>query len=229
MLDFIYCNQDKKYFYVEFFLESFERRVWAWGEIGKTHLPDLPRGDALEYDPFWNKAYGDRVKAANEMLGKMNRAVAICRQNLQRTIDNRYDIEIFLTLANLIRHTALTYLDLSRLEAAIKEAHEQRFVNLDSSYKSLEQAARIVQEQLARRKKTFGELVDVWGKTRLPRGMSTAGKKYFFEQDRTRHFANRVPDMSYLVVDEQKLDLEGYLVKLQQYNSYFRQRFLTEK
>src|SRR6185295_17074455 len=44
-----------------FYMESFERRVWAWGEIGMTHVPDLPRGDAIEYDPFWNREYADRV------------------------------------------------------------------------------------------------------------------------------------------------------------------------
>ena len=58
--------------------------------------------------------------------------------------------------------------------------------------------------------------------------MSTADKKYFFEQDRTRHFANRVPGMEYLIVDEQKLDLEGYLSKLKVYMQDFKQRFLSE-
>ena len=52
------------------------------------------------------------------------------------------------------------------------------------------------------------------------------GKQYFFEQDRTRHFANRVAGMEYLIVDEQKLNLEDYLSKLQLYIKDFRQRFL---
>ncbi len=212
-----------------FYMESFERRVWAWGEIGMTHVPDLPKGDALEYDPFWNSQYADRVKAANIFLEKMNRAIGICRQNLDSKINNSYDIEVFLSLANLIKHTALTYLDLSKLETAIRHAHEQRFTDLDSSYNSLITASKIVKDHLARREKIFSELVQVWEKTRLPKGMSTETKKYFFEQDRTRHFANRVADMSYLIVDEQQLDLENYLLKLQQYTAYFRQRFLPGK
>ncbi len=209
-----------------FYMESFERRVWAWGEIGMTHLPDLPRGDALEYDPFWNTQYAGRVKAANAFLGKMDTAIAICRQNLHEEINNKYDIAVFLTLANLIRHTALTYLDLSRLENSIKQAHENRFTDLEVSYKSLLEAEQIVKNQLTRRDSVFNDLVAVWDKKRLPKGMSTQNKKYFFEQDRTRHFANRVADMSYLIVDEQQLDLEDYLVKLQQYIDYFGHRFL---
>lgn len=212
---------------VYFYMESFERKVWAWGEIGKTHLPDLPRGDALEYDPFWNTEYAARVKTANEYLEKMNRAIAICRQNQDINISNRYDIEVFLTLANLIKHTASTYLTLSQLENAIKQAHEQRFADLKKSYQSLEKAEQIVKDNLSEREKVFSDLVQVWEQTRLPKGMSTAAKPYFFEQDRTRHFANRVAGMEYLIVDEKKLNLEDYLSKLQLYMKNFKQKFLS--
>lgn len=57
--------------------------------------------------------------------------------------------------------------------------------------------------------------------------MSTAAKPYFFEQDRTRHFANRVAGMEYLIVDEKKLNLEDYLSKLQLYMKNFKQKFLS--
>ncbi len=212
-----------------FYMESFERRVWAWGNIGKTHLPDLPRGDALEYDPFWNRQYAERVKIAGEMLVKMDRAIAICEHNLHAGISNRYDVEIFRSLANLIRHTALTYQDLSNLELSIKTAHEQRFVNLEAAYSNLQQAEKIITGQLERRQKVFDELVALWGETRLPKGMSTKTKQYFFEQDRTRHFANRVPGMNYLIYDEQLLNLEGYLSDLRKYMQFFKQKFLVEK
>ncbi|MEN8229324.1 MAG: beta-N-acetylhexosaminidase, partial [Bacteroidota bacterium] len=43
-----------------YYFESFERRVWHYGDIGKTHLPDLPRGDNLEYDEYWNREYAAR-------------------------------------------------------------------------------------------------------------------------------------------------------------------------
>lgn len=209
-----------------FFMESFERRVWAWGEIGKTHLPDLPRGDALEYDPYWNTAYADRVAAAKEFVTKMDSAEGICKRSLAKGVKRRQEVEVFGTLVNLIRHTALTYLDLSALEQSVKKAHEMRFVDLDSSYHYLQAAEQIVSRQLERRKQVFDGLVKVWERTRLPKGMSDGTKTYFFEQDRTRHFANRAPDMTYLIMDERKLGLEEYLQQLQEYMRGFRQRFL---
>lgn len=209
-----------------FFMESFERRVWAWGEIGKTHIPDLPRGDALEYDPFWNTQYADRLKSADEILKKMNAAVQICDRNLQNRSKSEQDILVFKTLANMVKHTALTYQDLSQLENTIKTAHQQRFTDLKEAYRNLQLAEEIVNGQLQRRQKVFDELNAVWGKTMLPKGMSTDTKHYFFEQDRTRHFANRTPDMTYLIVDEQHLGLEDYLVKLRTYNQFFYERFI---
>jgi hypothetical protein len=212
-----------------FYMESLERRVWAWGEIGKTHLPDLPRGDAVEYDPFWNTRYADRVQASEAFLKKMDSATEICRRNLARdNINNRYDIEVFQSLVNLIRHTALTYLDLSHLENAVKYAHRQRFLNFDSCCEGLLRAKQIVEGQLSRRAEVYNDLVALWEKTRLPKGMSTPDKKYFFEQERTRHFANRVPDMSYLIYDEQLLNLENYLSDLEKYIRFFQSRFLKE-
>lgn len=209
-----------------FFMESFERRVWAWGEIGKTHIPDLPRGDALEYDPFWNTRYKDRLQSSEEILRKMDAAITICDKNLAGDLKNAQDIVVFKTLVNLIKHTALTYKDLSLLENTIKAAHQQRFTDLPESYRSLQLAENIVQNQLTRRKQVFDEVLNVWGKTMLPKGMSTDTKKYFFEQDRTRHFANRTPDMTYLIVDEEQLGLEDYLVKLRDYNQFFYNRFI---
>ena len=210
-----------------FYMESFERRVWHWGEIGKTHLPDLPRGDALEYDPFWNTEYADRVKEADIFLEKMNDAIAICDRLIAVPVHNVYDLEVFKTLCQLTRNTALTYIDLSQVEYAVRQAHRQRFISYDTSFYYLQKAEQIVKNNLERRKTEFNELCAVWERTRLPKGMSTPDKQYFFEQERTRHFANRVPGMNYLIYDEEKLGLESYLKQLQEYMAFFSNRFLN--
>ncbi|HMK59135.1 MAG TPA: hypothetical protein VK462_08765, partial [Nitrososphaeraceae archaeon] len=83
-----------------------------------------------------------------------------------------------------------------------------------------------IEQSLERRKTIFNELVATWEKTRLPKGLSIEGKNYFFQQDRARHFANRLPDMNYLIYDEQQLGMEEYLVKLNEYMEYYKKMFL---
>lgn len=205
---------------VYYYAGTMERNVWHYGEIGQTHLPDLPRGDAIEYDPFWNTQYKEKVSQSVEVLTKMKQALQIIEKNKKAGVRHGYDFEIFRTTAELIKHTCLTYLDLSNLEYTIKEAHENRFVEYNVSLNKLLKAQQIIENSLKRRETVFNDLVRIYEETRLPKGMSTSGKTYFWQQDRARHFANRRPDMTFLIYDEQLLDLEGYLEKLKTYNEY---------
>jgi hypothetical protein len=218
---FYLMNEASYYYY-----ETLERQVWHYGEIGKTQLPDLPRGDAVEYDPFWNTRYAYQVKKAPEFIAKMDRVMSICRKNIAAETENKHDFELYLSIADLVKHTAQTYLDLSELEKTITVAHKARFVSYDETYQNLLKAQKIVEGNLASRDKIYNELKETWEKTQLPKGMSTTDKKYFFRQDRTRHFANRTPDLSYLIVDEQELHLEDYLQKLKDFTTRFHDTFM---
>lgn len=207
---------------VYYYAWTMERNVWHYGEIGQTHLPDLPRGDALEYDPYWNTEYGQMVEQSEEMLDKMERVLQITDKNIKAGADHQYDFEIFRTTAELVRHTCLTYMDLSKLEYLIREAHANRFIDYNVSHNRLVEATKLLENLLKRRKEVFDDLVSTYELTRLPKGLSTDSKKFFWQQDRARHFAFRQPDMSFLIYDEQLLDIEGYLEKLKDYIEYFK-------
>ena len=156
------------------------------------------------------------------MQKKMQQVKSIIAENRKKQTKHSYDLDIYETLAELTDHTCQTYIDLSTLERTITEAHAQTFLNHDSATWFLQKAQDIVANNLEQRKTVFDKLVAVWEKTRLPKGMNTADKQYFFRQDRARHFANRKPDMSYFIYDEQQLDLEGYLEKLKAYTEKFK-------
>jgi predicted amidohydrolase len=207
---------------IYYFAGTMERNVWHYGEIGQTHLPDLPRGDALEYDPYWNTQYKEKVNQSKEMITKMEKVLRIISENKKLNVKHNYDFEIYRTTAELVKHTCLTYIDLSNLEYTIKEAHNKRFVDYDASLEFLIKARQIVENSLKRRAEVFDDLVSVYEKTRLPKGFSTQDKTFFWQQDRARHFAFRRPDMTFLIYDEQLLDLEGYLEKLKEYIKFFR-------
>lgn len=210
-----------------YYMDTFERKVWHWGDVGKTHLPDLPRGDALEYDLYWNSRYKDIVQRSREQLPQMKRALNIVSLNRSRGAKHPYDFEVFGSIASLIAHTARTYVALSSLENQITAAHKQHFVSHRAAYSALEDATRIIEENLDDRNRVFNDLVTTWEKTRLPKGLSTERKKFFHQQDRARHYAFRSADMSYLIRDEQMLGLEEYLEDLRQYMSWYRSTYLA--
>ncbi len=211
-----------------YYMDTFERKVWHWGEIGQTTLPDLPRGDAIEYDPFWNTRYAEMIGRSRGMLDPLDRARQICRLNRAAGVRNAYDFEVLESMIDLADHTARTYLMLSRLENTVTAAHQARFESHARSLKALEQAASLIQSNLDERKKTFDNLTRAWEKTRLPKGLSTPEKKFFWQQDRARHFAFRRPDMTYLTCDEEDLGLENYLAELKKYTEWYRGNFAAE-
>ncbi len=116
-----------------------------------------------------------------------------------------------------MRHNVDLVLMLGSLEQEIGTASGLHFSDRKESLKHLERAMDMIQEHLADRKTVFENLVEIWEQTRLVKGYSTAERSYVFSPDRARHFANRTPDMRYLIMDEELLNLEGYLRRLKEY------------
>ena len=197
-----------------FYYDTFQRRVWHWGDVGKIHLPDLPRGD-LEYSNFWRRRYAALLARARIERQRVDRALAILDDNLSRRVRRRDDLEVLRTCAELMRHNADLVLMLGSLEEAIARASDQHhFHDRAESLEQLRHAERLIDEHLSDRQEVLNTLVAVWERTRLPKGLSLPGRPYLHARDRARHFANRTPDLTYLILDEQLLGLEAYLERL---------------
>lgn len=208
-----------------FYMNTFERKVWHWGEVGKTHLPDLPRDD-MEFDPYWNSQYSDIIVKSKEIIPKMKRVIEICKENRSAGSWNIYDFELFNGLAKLFEHTANTILTLSELENSIARAANTHFDDSRTTYNELKNAAGIIEANLRERDEIFNEIRTTWEKSQLPKGMSTPDKKYVHARDQQRNFANRRPNLTFMICDEQDLDLEEYLEKLKAYTETYRIKYL---
>jgi len=208
-----------------FYYDTFERKVWHWGDVGKIHLPDLPRQE-LEYHPFWRRQYAQLLHRAETERQQIGRAVRIIDENLAREVRNRHDFEIYRTGAELMRHNVDLVLMLGELEEAIGTASGLHFEDRGESLKHLQRAQVMIETHLEDRRRMFAELVETWERTRLPKGYSTPEKPFVFAPDRARHFANRTPDMRYLILDEERLDLEGYLERLKAYIADYEEALL---
>ncbi|MFO7671106.1 MAG: glycoside hydrolase family 20 zincin-like fold domain-containing protein [Bacteroidales bacterium] len=209
-----------------FYMDAFERKVWHWGEIGKTHLPDLPRDD-IEFDPYWNSANQAMIGRSVAKLPDMVKALKICETNLALQVRHKYDFELFRGIAELFRHTAHTYLALSALENKIAEAHQLHFEDSNAAYEKLLEAVQIVEENLVEREQVFSDIKTTWEKEQFPKGMSTPGQSYHHARDRQRNFANRRPDLTFMIYDEELLGLEDYLRELVEYKDWYKSTYLT--
>jgi hexosaminidase len=206
-----------------FYDDTFQRRVWHWGDIGKIHLPDFPRA-GLEYDLFWRKRYALLLRQANEQRIKLDRIDGILAKNLGLDIRHAYDVEVLQSCSRLMRHNVDLILMLGELEARLERASYTLYMkDRRAALAVLRSMEVLLREHLTEREAVYADLVACWERTRLPKGLAVGGRSYFWKPERARHFANRTPDMRYLVVDEDHLDIEGYLERLVRYNDAYEQ------
>ncbi len=118
------------------------------------------------------------------------------------------------------KHTS----SLSDLEKSVQKAAGLHFTDNQAVYDELSRAVELIDENLSDRDIVFAELKTTWEKSQFPKGMSTPEKKYVHARDQQRNFANRRPDLSFMICDEQALGLEEYRAKLLEYMAVYKSK-----
>ena len=219
-----YCMRECQHLLQEnahFFDDCFERRVWHYGTIGKIHIPDFPR-EGLEFNPFFKSEYQSLIVDAAIHLQKLDRIEYILNKNLDNGVYHSYDIEIMLSCAKLMRVSANLIETMRKWEDELSDAsliyhHSDK----NKALKCLHNIENLIEHHLAEKETVYKDLVTLWERTRLPKGYSTDEKTYFYKRERARHFANKTPDMRYLVYDMDKLGIEDYLQEIKTYSEHY--------
>ncbi len=213
----------------QFYYQTLQRGVWHWYNLGKVHLPDLPRGD-LEYNNYWRVRYRDLTTQALVELQNIERATTIIEKNLAADTKHKYDLEICRVNADLLKHNARLFIMLAELEETISNASDrQHFADRHKAHEYLLEAQQLISDHLANRERVYNAIVELFEQTRLPKGLSLPDKPFVHIRDRARHLAFRTADMKFLIIDEELLDMEGYLEKLTAYTKEYKAEFCSGK
>ena len=190
--------------------------------IGTTRMdetlpqPALPALPGLSFTPVYVGRYEKLIEQAARLAVENDILKSRIHQNLTKADRNRYNLEVFLSLAELTGHHNRLILSLKSIEdkltaaraAAEKDNREQAIGQLVAAY---DQARNIVEE----RHKTFRALQTVWEKSRFPKGREVNGKKFVHVLDDTKdHWADRRADLSYMIAPEESIALEQWMKQL---------------
>jgi hypothetical protein len=178
--------------------------------------PALPALPGLSFTPVYAGRYGQLVEDAQAAALENDVLIHRLQQNLLKADRNRYNLEVLLSLAQLTGHHNRMILGMKGIEdklkaareAAEKNNHRQAVGQLVAAY---DQARSIARE----RQSAFQYLKTVWEKSRFPKGREVNGKKFYHLLDDTKdHWADRRPDLSYLIAPEESIALEQWMKKL---------------
>src|SRR5213078_1003159 len=169
-------------------------------------LPALPVPSRqllkLGYD--WGQDNARRLQWAAEFLDQDDELIDLVHTNLQRVEFNRYNLEVFLSVAQLCRQNLEMLLDLGRINAFLQAAQaEAGRGEAERAVASVDRALDLAEYMRQRRNALLQNVTATWYKSWFPRVAEANGRRYLDKVDDVKdHYPVRTVDMSYLIYRE---------------------------
>jgi hypothetical protein len=202
----------------QFWKESWESaasnaRTPIWGDWDRINhppqpaedqtlpLPPLPSAGVLSLSYDWAALSERRLHLAGRFLADNDELLDLLHQNLQQVQFNRYNLELYLGIANLYRQNIRMLLDLAAVNTALQAAQAAAAkpdpkTALASLDRALDLAAGIRQQ----RNQAFSDAVSTWYKSWYPRVAAANGRRFVDQVDDVKdHLPVRTVDMTYLI------------------------------
>lgn len=188
--------------------------------VQRTDLTLEPPALELANDPTEGPAFAvhnaGRLARARVEKENLDLLIGLLSENLGRVERNRYNLELFLSVAKLERHYPETILSLEQAERSLVSAgQESQKGNLRAKARHLAEAAKVVRRLLERRDRMWRDLLPTWERTRFAKNRSFGGRNYLdIGSDVKDGFAGRRLGLDYLIAPFQRMQLEAWLDKL---------------
>ncbi len=192
--------------------------------IESIRLPHLPDPNTLFNYPFWKDRYEKIYFRKDNRRGSpqsvlelrkekelINRLINLLNENITIVIRNRYNLEIFLSLAKMFRHNVNLFETLAMIEETLSSTAEN-YLNFEHAVSCLEKAEKLAEDICKEREQTYQELKKTWEISRYPKGQSVDGRKFVHILDDTKNYpADVTPDLSYFILRERNLNIEKWI------------------
>ena len=176
------------------------------------HLPHYLICRVSDFVPVYRNNYQERLQEAAQRALENDVLVHDLLQAMSSVTRNRYNLEVFLSLARLTGHQNRVLLGMKEIEERLESAREAALRgNSQNAARSMAAAYGIAGALIDERKSTFAELQKVWEKSRFPKGREVDGKKFVHILDDVKdHWADRRADLSYMIAPEESIGLEKW-------------------
>jgi hexosaminidase len=191
-------------------------RTPIWGNSDKIFNPPRPAEDqtlpplpipsaqnlAISHD--WKEENSRRLEIAASALQENDELLDLLYANLKTVNNNRYNLEVFLSVAGLYRQNLEMILDLGRINEILKEAQAAaKLQKAIEAVASLDEALNAAVGIQRARNRALQNATSTWYKTWFPRVAAANGRNYLNQVDDVKdHRPVRTIDMSYLVYRE---------------------------
>ena len=177
-------------------------------------LPPVPSND-LEYTSTWSSDNARRIDLASKAKQKNDILLGLLNENIQRAQSNRYNLQVYLTIADLCRQNEAMILGIHEMDADLASAsqiethyaeNETTDNNPQAALTEVDNALDIATSIWQQRNKVLKDATETWYERWFPRVSDANGRHLLHELDDVKdEFPDRTVDMSYLVYREKIL------------------------
>ena len=185
-------------------------------------LPPAP-DSSLRFDAEWTRENARRLEFAADALSDNDELLGLLHENLGRADLNRYNLEVYVSIAQLYRQNLEMLTDIGRicfqLEAAQRAAADKQ---PKEAVEALDRALNLARHIRQRRNAVLRDATSVWYKSWFPRVAQANGRQFLRELDDVKdHVPDRTVDMSYLVDRELALPFGAWVEAIRAVRNQF--------
>ncbi|HWF66153.1 MAG TPA: glycoside hydrolase family 20 zincin-like fold domain-containing protein [Acidobacteriaceae bacterium] len=181
----------------------YEKRVPADDQT--LPLPPVPSED-LAYQSTWSKDNADRISLAETAKQKNEVLVGMLNEDITRAQFNRYNLEVFLSIANLCRQNSDMIEGIQHMDMDLASASQLSSKDPQKALVEVDRALGVATAIWRERNQVLQNAVVTWDKSWFPRVPEANGRRFLHELDDVKdHLPDRTVDMTYLVYREKLL------------------------
>jgi hexosaminidase len=164
-------------------------------------LLPVPSPELLRRSDDWAAQNVRRLELAAKLLPQNDSLLDLLHENLERVEFNRYNLEVFISIARLCRQNLEMLLDFERINEALKSA-ETAAGRADPAraVAAIDTALDLSENIWQQRNRALQDAIATWYQSWFPRVAEANGRRYLDKVDDVKdHLPVRTVDMSYLV------------------------------
>ncbi len=203
--------------------ESTSRKP-IWGNSNKIFHPRRPAHDQtlplppvpaanLSYHSVWAEQNRRRSELAAEFLRDNDTLLGLLHQNLRLAQFNRYNLEVYIAIAQLCRQNLEMLEGIRRMDELLTIASKLRVRKTSKEVLAQVDKALDIADSIRRqRNQVLRDAEATWYKSWLPRVSEANGRKFVYELDDVKdHLPDRTIDMSYLIYRQTLLPFDSWV------------------
>ena len=184
-------------------------------------LPMAPTND-LEYRAWWTEENAKRIALASASMSDNENLIGLINENIPRARFNRYNLEVFLTIAQLYRQNLAMIDGIRRMDVALAAASKLKARDPKRAISEVDSALDIAKSIRRERKAALQNCEATWYKSWMPRIAEANGRHFLHELDDVKdHLPDRTVDLSYLVYRETLLPFGNWVDAIQSARNQF--------